>query len=174
MVYWAFAAMSLWYLLMTPVRVGAVYASEREEPFRLGVMIWAVRLDIRPERLRPRKRQPSPLPRDALLRAARLLIKGVSVERLALDATLRLDDAAKNALVCGLLRAGICCLQAACPGLPLRARVAADFTGTDTHVHAGGILSVRVGHIIRAGGSLLLHLIAGRLNSWTNTRLKAS
>ena len=29
MVYWAFSAISLWYLLMTPVRVGAVYASER-------------------------------------------------------------------------------------------------------------------------------------------------
>lgn len=174
MVYWAFAAMSLCCLLMTPVRVGAVYASEREEPFRLGVMIWAVRLDIRLECLRPRKRQPSSLPRDALLRAAIMLIKGVSVERLALDAMLRLDDAAKNALVCGLLRAGVCCLKTACPRLPLRARITADFAGAATRVHAGGILSVRVGHIIRTGGSLLLYLIAGRLNSWTNTRLKAS
>ena len=103
MVYWAFAAISLWYLLMTPVRVGAVYASEREKPFRLGVMIWAVRLDIPTSRPRPRKRQLSPLPRDALRQAARVLLKGVSVERLALDVTLRLDDAAKNALVCGLL-----------------------------------------------------------------------
>lgn len=174
MVYWAFAAMALWYLLMTPVRVGAVYASEREEPFRLGVMIWAVRLDIRPERLQLRKRQPSPLPKDALLQAARVLLKGVSVERLALDVTICLDDAAKNALVCGLLRAGVCCLESACPRLPLRARITAGFTGAATRVHAGGILSVRVGHIIRTGGSLLLHSIAGRLNSWTNTRLKAS
>ena len=174
MVYWAFAAISLCYLLMTPVRVGAVYASEREKPFRLGVMIWAVRLDIPTSRPRPRKRQLSPLPRDALLQAARVLLKGVSVERLALDVTLRLDDAAKNALVCGLLRAGVCCLKSACPRLPLRARIAADFTNAATRIRAGGILSVRVGHIIRAGGSLLLHLIAGRLNSWTNTRLKAS
>ena len=174
MVYWAFAAMSLWYLLMTPVRVGAVYASEQETPLRLGVMIWAVRLDIPAARLRPRKRPSAFLPKDALFQAARVLLKGVSVERLALDVTLHLDDAAKNALVCGLLRAGVCCLESACPRLPLRARITADFTGTGTHVHAGGILSVRVGHIIRAGGSLLLHLIAGRLNSWTNTRLKAS
>lgn len=174
MVYWAFAAMSLCYLLMTPVRVGAVYASEREKPFRLGVMIWAVRLDIPTSRPRPRKRPSASLPKDALFQAARVLLKGVSVERLALDVTLRLDDAAKNALVCGLLRTGVCCLQTACPRLPLRARVAADFTNAATRIRAGGILSVRVGHIIRAGGSLLLHLIAGRLNSWTNTRLKAS
>ena len=174
MVYWAFAAMLLGSVLMTPVRVGAVYVSGQERPLRLGVMIWAVRLSLPMPRLRLKGKATPALPPRALLRAARLLLSGVSAERLALDVSLHLTDAAATATVCGLIQGALACLKAACPGLPLTARVSADFTGPHSRIRAGGILSLRVGHIIRAGGSLLLDSIAGRLQALTNTRLKAS
>lgn len=174
MVYWSSAAVALLYLLMTPVRLGAAYAGAREKPLRLGVMFWAIRVQIAPKSRARSASVPSGIPPRALLQAARTLLKGLRVERLSLDASIHLPDAAHTALACGLLSSVCRALQASCPSLRLTARVRADFSGSRSCVRAGGILSVRVGHIIRAGTLFLVYLIAGRLQSWINTRSKAS
>lgn len=174
MVYWSAAAVALFYLLMTPVRLGAAYADARERPLRLGVLFWVFRLEIDLNRPRARPKKPPDVPRKALSKAAVLLLRGIRVERLHLEGTLHLQDAAGTALLCGALNAAFCALQAALPRLPLHVRVQPDFSAPRSRLRAGGILSVRAGHIIRAGTLFLMYLIAGRLHSWTNTRLKAS
>ena len=175
MVYWVTAAAALFYLLMTPVRLGAVYANGRDNPLRLGVLIGPVRLQPDARRLRlgtPPEAQR--IPARGLLKALSFLLRGITVERLAIDLSVHRDDAAQSALLCGLTRALATSLQCAFPRLPLRARITADFSGAPTGLRAGGILSIRLGHIIGAGGLFLLYSIAGRLHAWINTRLRAS
>ena len=175
MVYWVTAAAALFYFLMAPVRLGAIYASNRENPLRLGVLIGPVRLQPDAKRLRlGAPPEAGRIPVKALVKALAFLLRGITVERLAVDLSVHLDDAAHSALLCGLTRALATSIQYAFPRLPVRARITADFSSARTGLRAGGILSIRLGHIIGAGGLFLLYSIAGRLHAWINTRLRAS
>ena len=161
MVYWVAALVTLVYLWMTPVRAGVLYVSGR--PVRLGLLIGPVRIQPDPARLLKKKKAPKKAPlfaRQDLLRAASLLLKGVQVEKIALEASLHTPDACHTALLCGLA-GGLCNSVRACfPSLSLHARVSPDFHGPKSQVRAGGIMSITIGHIIRTAFFLLTHTIS--------------
>lgn len=82
------------------------------------------------------------------LRAARYLMRHAVVRDARLSLLLGTGGAASTALICGAVNAVLSVLAAR--RVPVRARVAPRFEGRALKLSAGGMLSVRAGHIILA------------------------
>ncbi len=123
-------------------------------------------LPLTHETLRPANPPP-------LKNALRFLRGRVRLDRLYIDATVSLGDAALTAPTCALLTA---CAEAArhiLPDAPIRCRFGCAFSGHGS-LRALGIVSLRGGHIMIAALILGRDVIARRLQQWTNTPSKPS
>lgn len=123
-------------------------------------------LPLTHETLRPANPPP-------LKNALRFLRGRVRLDRLYIDATVSLGDAALTAPACALLTA---CAEAArhiLTDAPIRCRFGCAFSGHGS-LRALGIVSLRGGHIMIAALILGRDVIARRLQQWTNTPSKPS
>ena len=106
----------------------------------------------------PRKRKKRPGGGIFLRRVALRLAGEGQLERLALSASIGGTDAARIALMTGLLRAGFSALCAPCPDARREGRITADFSGRPTRLSLLCIIFWPLGHIIRAAATEWLAL----------------
>ena len=181
---------ALVFLAALPVRLGALKLPEKA--LRLGISIGFIHIQTdvcfmllnnvptielhfrRHSRALPLTREtlrPSNPP--PLKNTLHFLKERVRLDRLNVDASVCLGDAALTAPACALLTA---CAEAAHHILPdalVRCRFSCAFSGRGV-LRALGIVSLRGGHIMIAALILGRDVIARRLHQWTNTPSKPS
>lgn len=198
-VYLAASAAAFFYLMMLPVRFGALWKTGGR--LKIGLTIGLIRFSAhgsikylpgsgftvsldgeRSGRTREfsltGRPPPSPAAKDgraALSQTLKYLRRRISPRCLKAFVHLSLPDAAQTAFWCGILRSSLSAVRAARPSLPLSASVTADFRSMHTRLYLCGILSCRLGHIMAAGLIWCREYLSRRIHSWTtDSRSKAS
>ena len=181
---------ALIFLAALPVRLGALKLPDKA--LRLGITVGIVQIqtDVYFEfqnaaptivlRFRRHSRA-LPLTRETLrpsnpppLKNALRFLKGhVRLDRLNVEATVSLGDAALTAPACALLTACAETARRIRPDAPIRCRFECAFSGRGL-LRALGIVSLRGGHIMIAALILGRDVIARRLHQWINTPSKPS
>lgn len=188
----------LFYMMALPVRAGAAWRTG--QPLRIGVTIGPFRFSAQggmkyvvgsgliaslTQDKSGKTRELSLLRNMAdtaalstsiasVSRALKYLYRHVRPHRLKAYVHFSLTDAAATAFLYGTVDSALSAVRAIKPGLPLNARVSADFRSGHTQADLCGILSCRFGHIMAAALIWGRDYLARRLHTWINSRSKAS
>lgn len=107
---------------------------------------------------------------SACLAAIRYLLKHIKIEAFRATGVLAASDAAHTALLSGFANA----LSGAFYQNPhIHIRLQPDFSADHADVRLRGMISIHIGHIIRAAIIGIAHYIKGGFAQWKSTRSKA-
>lgn len=166
------AAVALFYLGAVPVQIALRYRSG----IGLGVGIapfegrFALRRALKHHLSRPKK-MPENIDLSAVLRAARYLLRHMTLEGVLFTGEFGCDDAAVTALVCGGANSLGCALRTRSKKVLINLRP--DFNTPELRADVSGMISIRIGHIMLAALMGLIEYSSGRLSQWTSTPSKA-
>lgn len=186
-VYFAAAAVLLFYLCSIPVKFAGEMRIHQGAAFGAGGSIFEGRYALRGAHQRmlgekkhlPWKRAEVDINKKdalpALLHAARYALRHMRLEQLQLSGTIGARDAAITALLCGLARSMQAALEPVAPPGAIQLTPLPDFSCDGSDLSFSGMISMTVGHIILAALIGAQHYVRRRLAPWKeNIRLKIS
>lgn len=190
-VYWAVGAIAVFYFLNLPFRFAVALDIGEKNQIRIGVGMFSANFFYRraipvtmdaligarkAHRAQEGPRRPAPV--RAILGALKALMRHADFSNLRCQLIFGTGDAARTAMLYGAATALLNAL-----GTILRqsdgfhARVRPDFERRGLHLSAGGMVTLKTGHIMLAGLKLLRAVIQNRDSegkTWSSIPLKTS
>lgn len=161
-VYLAFALAVFFYAANVPIRFAFTLRAGDPRVLKLGVGVFNARYIIEPELTIPHPRLNADFKwgagaARAAARTFRYLLKSARNEGMRCSLRIGGGDAARTALIWG---AAVAVFDALC----VPARIEPDFSAQRFQLSGGGIVWLRLGHIIRAACIAAIELIKGKVN----------
>lgn len=182
-VYLTTAAAALFYALNLPIRFAFTLNIGDENLLRVGVGLFQARyiiekrFELSGEKARATYQKVNQNRSGSVMRAglgsARHFIRHARFPDARMSIRLGVGDAALTALICGTFQILLQALNMS-GVIRLPARVTPDFSHQRLTLSAGGMVHVRLGHIIGAALVFVRELVSGRIKQWTDIQLRVS